>query len=299
MELFDALRKRKSVRNFSMQVPGNRIQVDLLNYLNNVPVLLPEADISIELLSYEDLLDYFPNMGPKMIHAPLYLVFRGELALYHLMNVGYYAEHASVWLTTKGLGSVWQSGFVLETLEDDEVYYEEDPLNSPKVVGEAELLPSVLALGYPSKSPGRKIRKYKLKKLLLNPGKHLPQNKLLPLLDAARLAPSEYNQQPWRFLTGSNDMIHLFMKENILLRNAQRRHMQEAAMGCALGNMEIMAALKGLEMEYGFMNQVPKDGQNKKNLHYMGTVQVKKAYKQMMFGFDLNRETSSNEAEIF
>lgn len=299
MELFDALRKRSSTRRFSMQVPGNRIQVDLLNYLNNVPVLLPEADIAIELLSFEDLVDYFPDLGPRMIHAPLYLVFRGELAVYHLMNVGYYAEHAAVWLASKGLGSVWQSGFDIKTYADDEFYYEEDPLSSSQANGEDDILPAVLALGYPqNKELPKQRKKYKLQRLLLNPGKHLPQNDLLPLLDAARLAPSEYNQQPWRFATVGDDLVHLFLKENPIIRTVQRKHMQEVAIGCAIGNMEIMAALKGMEMEYGFMKQVPISKKHKK-LVYMGSVHVKKVYKQMMFGFDESREATKRETQFF
>lgn len=289
MELFDALRKRRSVRSYTMQVPGNRIQVDLLNYLNNIPVLLPEADIAIELLSFEDLLDYFPNQGPQMIHAPLYLVFKGNLALYQLMNVGYYGQHASIWLTSKGLGSVWQSGFVLETLQEDEFVFEEDPLRSEELTGEESLLPIVLALGYPGKgkqATGKPKSKAKLQHLILTPGSKLPQNDLLSLMDAGRLAPSEYNAQPWRFFPVGNDMIHLFMKPSRLFRSPQRSYMQEAAIGCAIGNMEIMAALKGMEMEYGFMPQVPSYGKHSEKMHYMGTIRTQKVYKQMMFGFN-------------
>lgn len=297
MELFDALRQRSSVRAYSMQVPGNRIQVDLLNYLNNVPVLLPEADIAIELLSYEDLLDYFPTIGPKMIHAPLYLVFRGELGLYQLMNVGYYAQHASVWLKSKGLGSVWQSGFRVETLQDDEIAYEENPAPSSGII-EEPLLPAVLALGYAIKGAERKPKKkMKLKGLLLTKTAALNRN-IHTLLEVARLAPSEYNIQPWRFAAVGDDIIHLFMNEAILFRSPQRQHMREAAMGCAIGNMEIMAALMGFEMEYGFMTQVPSFGKKSQKLHYMGTVRIQKVWRQMMFGYDPDKRIE-NTPEVF
>ncbi len=297
MELFDALRQRSSARAYSMQVPGNRIQVDLLNYLNNVPVLLPEADIAIELLAFEDMVDYFPSLAYAMVHAPLYLAFRGSLELYQLMNVGYYAQHASVWLTSQGLSSVWQTGFRFETVREDEVFYDEDPTASASLSGDEALMPAVLALGYPAKKARRKqVPKYKLRKLLLNRDKTPPANNLLTLLEAARLAPSEYNLQPWRFATEGEDMIHLFMKDSFLFRSPQRRQMQQAAIGCALGNMEIMAALKGIEMEYGFMTRIPEHGAESKHLHYMGTVRIEKVWRQMMFGFDPEKRT---EEEIF
>ncbi len=299
MELFDALKKRYSARSYTMQVPGNRIQVDLLNYLNNIPVLLPEADIAIELLAYEDLLDYFPTLGYRMIHAPLYLVFRGKLGLYQLMNVGYYAQHASVWLTSKGLSSVWQSGFRFETVQEDELPYEEDPMQSAAVTGEEALLPAVLALGYPNARTKRKqARKKKLRKLLLNPQVPLSNN-LLTILEAARLAPSEYNLQPWRFASAGADMVHLFTKDPALFRSTQRRQMRESAIGCALGNMEIMAALKGIEMEYGFIQQVPSYGPGAKRLRYMGTVRIQKVWRQMMFGYDPGKRLEEQAEPFF
>lgn len=300
MELFDALRQRSSARSYSMQVPGNRVQLDLLNYLNNVPVLLPEADIAIELLAFEDMLDYFPSLAYTMVHAPLYLAFRGKLELYQLMNVGYYAQHAAVWLSSKGLSSVWQTGFRFQTVREDEVFYEGDPTSAEALSGDEPLLPAVVALGYPDKKHRQKIvPKYKLRKLLLNRGKEPLPNNLLTLLEAARLAPSEYNQQPWRFATQGEDMIHLFMMDSFLFRGTQRRQMRQAAIGCALGNMEIMAALKGIEMEYGFMTQVPDCGVQSKSLHYMGTVRIEKVWRQMMFGFDPEKRTEEQSLPFY
>lgn len=299
MELFDALRQRNSARAYTMQVPGNRIQVDLLNYLNNVPVLLPEADIAIELLSFEDLLEYFPALGYQMVRAPLYLVFRGSLGLYQLMNVGYYAQHASVWLTSKGLSSVWQSGFHFETVQEDEVFAEDDPIHSPEVTGEQALLPAVLALGYPTNKKNTKpVHKHKLRSLLLNNGIPLSNN-VLTLLEAARLAPSEYNLQPWRFAAAGDDMVHLFLNEPLLFRSTQRKQMREAALGCAIGNMEIMAALKGIEMEYGFMQQIPAIGARSQKLRYLGTVRIEKVWRQMMFGFDPDKRMEEQIRPFF
>ncbi len=299
MELYDALRERYSARSYSLQVPGNRIQLDLLNYLNNIPVLLPEADIAIELLSYEDLLDYFPTLGYRMIQTPLYLVFRGKLGLYQLMNVGYYAQHASVWLTAKGLSSVWQSGFHFEAVQEDELLFDEDPMQSSAVTGEEALLPAVLALGYPTNA-GRHhhVRKKKVRSLLLN-NKAPLSNNVLTLLEAARHAPSEYNLQPWRFAAAGDDMIHLFVTDSVLFRSIQRRQMREAAIGCAIGNMEIMAALKGIEMEYGFMQQIPNYGPQTNRLRYMGTVRIQKVWRQMMFGFDPDKRMEEQEQPYF
>lgn len=299
MELFDALRQRCSVRAYSMQVPGNRVQVDLLNYLNNVPVLLPEADIAIELLAFDDMVEYFPSLAYAMVHAPLYLAFRGELGLYQLMNVGYYAQHASVWLASKGLGSVWQTGFRFETLQEDELVYEDDTAATSIFSGDEPLLPAVLALGFPDKKVKLKpVKKRKLRRLLLNKNEELSNN-LLTLLEAARMAPSEYNMQPWRFASAGEDMVHLFMQDSRLFRSAQRRQMRQAAIGCALGNMEIMAALKGIEMEYGFMMQIPEYAGASKQLHYMGTVRIEKVWRQMMFGFDPEKREAEASYPFF
>lgn len=296
MELFDALRRRCSARAYSMQVPGNRIQLDLLNYLNNVPVLLPEADIAIELLAFDDMVEYFPSQSQGMVRAPLYLAFRGKTDLYQLMNVGYYAQHAAVWLTSKGLSSVWQTGFRFETVREDELVFEEDPTSASALSEEEPLLPAVVALGYPAKNAKLKpVPKHKLRRLLLNKGAALSTN-MLTLLEAARLAPSEYNEQPWRFATEGEDMVHFFMADSFLFRSPQRRQMRQAAIGCALGNMEIMAALKGIEMEYGFMTQIPDYGVSSEKLHYMGTVRIEKVWRQMMFGFDPEKRT---EEQVF
>lgn len=288
MELFDALRARTSCRSFSSRVPGNKVQVDLLNYLNNVPVLLPEADISIELLSYEDLQEYFPGDAESMIRAPLYLAFRGNMGLYQFMNVGYYAEHAAVWLTGRGLGSVWQTGFKLRTLQEDEFIdeisqnesFDDDELES----GVKSLLPAVFALGYPNNPSSKTTHKKKLSRISLTKVSEM-NNNVLSLLEASRLAPSEYNFQPWRYAVDGN-LIHIFLKESNLFRSQQRQNTRQISMGSSLGNMEIMAALRGIRLDYGFMDDVPEYGQSRGNLYYLGTITVEKVYTQMMFGID-------------
>lgn len=289
MELFDALRARTSVRSYLSKVPDNDIQVDLLNYLNNVPVLLPEADISIELLAYEDLFDYFPVEANQMVKAPLYLAFRGSLDLYQIMNVGYYAQHAAIWLTGRGLGSVWQSGFKIRKLQEDEIMEDINSANWDILDNASEeektIIPAVLALGYPKKKAKKPVRKKKLKQILLTDVKEL-NNNVLSLLEAARLAPSEYNAQPWYYAVEDNKLIHVFIKEPQMFNFPQRQNMRQLAMGCALGNMEIMAALRGIRLEYGFVDDLTDYGQSSKNLYYLGTILMEKVYKQMMFGID-------------
>ncbi len=287
MELFDALRARNSCRSYSSRVPGNRVQVDLLNYLNNVPVLLPEADIAIELLSYEDLLEYFPGEAENMIRAPLYLVFRGQMGLYQFMNIGYYAEHAAVWLTGRGLSSVWQTGFKIRTLQEDEFIDEiksDEDDDIPDVDQEYTLMPAVLALGYPNNKNNKTRSKKKLSKISLTSTREM-NNNVLSLIESARLAPSEYNFQPWRYAVDGN-LIHIFMKESNLFSSKQRQNSRQIAMGCSLGNMEIMAALRGIRLDYGFMDDVPEYGQSTKNMYYLGTITIEKVYTQMMFGID-------------
>ena len=305
MELFDALRARTSVRSYLTRVPGNRVQIDLLNYINNVPVLLPEADISIELLSFEDLLEYFPQEAEKMIKAPLYLAFKGNLDLYQFMNVGYYAEHAAIWLTGRDLASVWQTGFRIRQLQDDEILDEIKLSQSKSKRGKAAnlsssnseslieslenmtkpLMPAVLALGYSKQTTRRPASKKRLSKILLSDRSKI-NNNVLSLLEAARLAPSEYNTQPWRFAVEDENLIHIFMKEPILFNSLQRQYMRQVSMGCALGNMEIMAALRGIRLDYGFMDDIPEYGQSDDKLLYLGTIRIEKVYRQMMFGLD-------------
>lgn len=298
MELFDALRARTSCRAYSSKVPGNKIQIDFLNYINNVPVLLPDADISIELMAYEDVLNYFPAYADKMIKAPLYLVFRGEMGLYQFMNIGYYAEHASIWLTSNGLASVWQSGFKLRNVYDDEFFddikldqdYDADSYyQQSKSYNENPLLPAVLALGYPKNDDRPKpTRKKKLKNILLSDRSSL-NNNTLSLIEAARTAPSEYNYQPWRFSVESDNLIHIFMKDSVIFRSKQRQNMRQVSMGCALGNMAIMAALRGIRLDYGFVENLHMPDLNHfqgKNLYYLGTLRLEKVYRQMMFGID-------------
>lgn len=48
----------------------------------------------------------------------------------------------------------------------------------------------------------------------------ISNDELMPVFEAARYAPSAYNEQPWRFLIGNNDKTHELLGETLAAGNA-------------------------------------------------------------------------------
>ena len=177
------------------------------------------------------------------VTAPYYLTIYSEKRDRSEMNAGYLAEHLCLYMLTLGLGSCFLGSVTLRGIpkvrmepnvpsarRESSALYE----TAPASAAEGSQMPSgsrttresarrspsrkelviVIAFGIPA---GRLTRRPEHAKRLpvreLCVYKDQPSRWMTQVIEAARLAPSAMNRQPWRFVV-VNTRIHIFSKKD-------------------------------------------------------------------------------------
>ncbi|MBB2182234.1 nitroreductase family protein [Lachnospiraceae bacterium MD1] len=202
MNTFDAIFSRKSVRHFQYEKLEWDVISDILEYANSLPLLIEGIAIEFKLVSNIEANQGFNN--PFSVRAPYYICISSENKEDYLLNAGYLMQQLNLYITAKGLGTC----FVLS-----------GPGRGLKASMKYEYV-IALAFGKTVSSPYRDSSK----------AKRLPESDVVvykeevtpdikQIINAARLAPSAYNSQPWRFVVYKN-RIHIFTKKNSFLAKA-------------------------------------------------------------------------------
>jgi nitroreductase len=142
----------------------------------------------------------------KVKNAPHYVAFIGDTKSPTVEEaLGYMGEGIILGATALGLNTCWVAGFfhperVMEHID----------------VSENEVVMAVTPIGYAEQEydrieslrsgHGKPHRRHALEKLVIE-GSHAPKEWMRTGLEAARLAPSAVNRQPWRFLIGENTVL--------------------------------------------------------------------------------------------
>lgn len=197
MNLYEAIFVRKSVRSYTNDPLTPQMLEDILKQFDEIKGLF--GGIETELAIFDNRTGQYKMLGLLGVKAPYYLVLYSEEKDRALMNAGYLMEQLSLYLYTRGLGSCFVGTPILKKKYQRR--------------GNKKLM-TVLAFG---KAKGSCIRKQaEARRLSLNElcvYKETPRQWMNQLLEAARMAPSSMNSQPWRFVV-FDSRIHIFSKKN-------------------------------------------------------------------------------------
>ena len=148
-------------------------------------------------------------------------------------------EQLVLYLHTKGIGSCYQGGARVKHEDEKEL----EPV-------------MIMAFGYPAEPLERSyedFRRIELKKLVTIRGAFGKVQR--KLLEAARLAPSAMNRQPWRFVS-SEDRIHLFVKKPGKLGYQTQQDFNLFDAGVALSHMLVTAEEQWFDLEYQKLDSI-------------------------------------------
>ena len=209
-ELFKIVENRKSVRRFSNTKVNPQILDDILNTASEITPLLNDS-VRFILLDKDLMKLYAGRLYNTFISAPHHLVCIAKTGNDNFCNAGYIKEALVLKATLHQIATCWVGGFV-----------DEDKLATYLQIGKDERIISLCPLGYPSEQfwNGQVNKVFNSVSHSKDIKKRLPLNKIVfykkpgrnvdefletnPVLktafDAARLAPSWRNNQPWRFL---------------------------------------------------------------------------------------------------
>lgn len=234
MDLYDAIYVRKSIRNYSKELVGEKLKQQILEFAANL-FPLNENKICYKIIERGQL-KKMPSLF--CLQAPYYLTIYSEFYENYEVNAGYVLQQIALYMVTKGLGCCFIGEIVsLETIPD--------------------MIPVLsLAFGFAKTKniyrEEEKADRLSMKNLCTIKEETTPE--ILKVLQAARLAPSSFNSQPWRFVVYQN-RVHIFcrIKKGIWNREEQGNkkigRMDKINMGIMLSNFLLVSEQLWLETE--------------------------------------------------
>ncbi|MCD8249161.1 MAG: nitroreductase family protein [Lachnospiraceae bacterium] len=254
MTLYEAIFRRKSIRKYRQDEIDSGILEEMEHFGEDALGIRPDIPVKWKIYRAQERL----VKGRFLVKAPYYIAIYSEAREDYRRNAGCLMEQLSLWMLTKGIGSCYQGSARI------------------RGAGEPGMEPvMVMAFGYPAEPLERRredFRRIEMKKMVTVHGKLGPVQK--KLLEAARLAPSAMNQQPWRFVS-ADDRIHLFVKKP----GGFGRHVQENYnlfdAGIAFSHMLITAEEQWFDLSYQKLDHIlEKDFQN---YIYVGSLLIQDA----------------------
>lgn len=252
MNLYEAIGCRHSIRTYMGREVSEKLKGQILSYFEKTSRLNDRIRVEMEIL--DNTKKQAGVRGMWKVEAPYYMALYSEMEAGCERNAGYIMEQMVLYLTVKGLGTCYQGGA--------------HPLQKGKNGKKCMML---VAFGYPE---GRLYRESPLaKRLPLNElcvFKEEAGEQMKTILRAARLAPSAFNAQPWRFIVYSDRLYVFALKGRIPGKTI--RSMQEFSIGIMLSH--IMLAAEELWMELETATEEQFAAKTYKNGNYVATLSL-------------------------
>ncbi len=211
--LSGTITKRRSSRSYDRTPLDAATMESIMSFAANLTPLYPDIRVHHQLIAPEAVKSIQPW------RAPHYLAIYSEDKDGALENVGFMYQQFDLYVQSLGLGCCWVGlGRCDEGQKPD--------------VDEGLEFVIMLAFG-PSDDPKRS----ELKQFSRN-GMEDITDQIDPRLEAARLAPSAVNSQPWYF-THEGDVIHAHCTSRRLLKRLSLGKMNRIDMGIALAHMYV------------------------------------------------------------
>ena len=187
---------RRSTRSFTREAL-DRESLDRLERVCREFRPFPEARAALVRERVEKVASGIFGAYGRVSGAPCYLAFIGRMDSGRVQEcVGYTGEALILEATALGLGTCWVGGFFRPGAVSPSVGLERDErVIAISPCGKARSIPSLTDITFKAISGSSRRRPLKA----LVKGGRVPPDPWKAVLDAARLAPSARNRQPWRF----------------------------------------------------------------------------------------------------
>ena len=245
-KLYDTIYKRKSVRNYKKEKLSTVELNKIKEFLNKAKVLDEDINFEAKIVNSDDVKSLIP------IKAPHYLQFFSEEKGDYLLNAGFILQQLDLFLSANELGACW---FGLAKPKKEIIAESNYEYVITLVFGKAE-----------EENKRNSIEDFDRKNLDEIKEGDYHHN----LLEAARLAPSATNGQPWYFKAES-DKIHVFQKKLNFLKKVFYKKMNRIDMGISLCHLWLAAVEYGYDFNFKRYSTSPAEinGYN-----YLGTVEL-------------------------
>ncbi len=223
-ELYPFIFKRKSIRQYE-QKPIDPIFLErLAGFMKSVHPLYSQIKMEMKVVFPKEVQRNF------MAKPGHYILFFSETSDGYLENAGFMLQQVDLFLSASGFGSCWQ--MIAR------------PHSSARTDSSLQYI-ILLAIGIPKETLYREA----LSEFDRKPLDQISTVADSPaLLEAARLAPSGTNNQPW-FFTGANGLIHAHSIKSGSLKALIVGKMNRISVGIALCHIWLAALNQGKHVE--------------------------------------------------
>ncbi len=232
MDFYEVIFKRKSIRKYKNEPLADSLLERVNTCIGNLSPLYDDIKTEIVVLSGDDIKLLLP------IRSPHYITIYSENKEGWLVNAGYMLQQLDLFLSANGIGACWLGMGM--------------PKKGVALRNGLEFV-ITMAMGYPDEALHRDSTaefKRKATAEISEVKNDLGDSKQADeLIEAARLAPSASNTQPWYF-SGTGDSIIISRKLPNLLKAALYGKFNQIDMGIVMCHLKVAAVHLGKTMEF-------------------------------------------------
>ncbi len=229
-ELYKTIFTRKSVRKYDMTSLTDEKLLEIKDFADNVKQLIPGIKCEFSFLTDDKVKNILP------IKAPHYILIYSEKKEGYLLNAGFMLQQVDLYLSTINLGSCWL-GMAKPSKE------------VPTLQNGLEFV-IMLAFGNTKEELHRadnsEFKRKSISEITSISGAE-------QLLEAARLAPSASNSQPWYFSGNTNEII-ICREKLSLLKAPLFNKMNQIDTGIALCHLWLSIEHQGKTACFDYTN---------------------------------------------
>ncbi|MGF7117705.1 nitroreductase family protein [Methanobacterium oryzae] len=233
IDYYDSIFKRKSIKRYDLTPLDDNTLAQISNELNNLKPLYDDIKTEVKVLSLDEI-----EAKKKKKQAPHYLAVFSEPKNDYLVNAGFMLQKMDLLLSGNDIGSCWLGS----------------PQPKEEVLKTSDLeFVIVMAFGKPQDIGS--MHRSSVSEFKRKPISEISDIKDTDeILEAARLAPSAGNSQPW-FFTGNKNLIHAYGSKPYAVKEHKAPRVKKyntISMGISLYHLKVAAEHFGKKMEILF-----------------------------------------------
>ena len=228
MELYDSIFVRRSIRKYKKDKLSADQQSKIMDFAEKAVPLYPDIKTRVKIVSSQEI------NGLLAVKAPQYLLIYTEKKQGDLINAGFVLQQIDLYLSTQGIGSCWL-GMATPKIDPPEgfefvimlaVGVANEPLYRDDISEFNRKTLSEIALGEDAR------------------------------YEAARLAPSARNGQPWLFVSDEKN-IKIYRRKPRGLLNSVFDRLSQVDVGITLCHLMLASEHSGIPFAFAESTDLP------------------------------------------